>query len=848
LQVRTRTLCSYLVAKRLFPWSDPVVHSFADWWSVVASRCISVGLRLSLIAWSSLSAAPAISDDSLSFTRDIKGLLSNRCIRCHGPDAEARHGGGENGLRLDTFAGAIEDLGGYAAIVPGEANKSELIIRVSEEDVDLVMPPPEAGEPLSDKEVSLLQRWINDGAEYEPHWSYTRISRPAIPTVSDSSWPRNQIDRFILAKLEAEGLEPSQEADRMTLARRLALDLTGLPVSPEQVDQFVADVSTDAFEKFVDALLSHPGYGEHMARSWLDLARYADSAGYADDPPRTIWPYRDWVINAFDTSMPFDEFTVQQLAGDLLPDTTPDNKIATAFHRNTLTNNEGGTIDEEFRSVAVVDRVNTTLSTWMGTTIACAQCHDHKYDPLSQQEFFGLYAIFNNTADADRKDEAPLVSIPWESLDAKRRPLEKELAAILKAVPEMKKSTPKKQVQPHGEPPELRPLRKHVDTLRRRIAAVKAVTVPVMEELQDDKRRVTKLQYRGNWQDLGPVIEEHVPAVFPQPERTDGESVSRLKLAEWLVDRDNPLTARVLVNRLWEQIFGIGIVSTSEEFGSQGELPSHPELLDWLACELIDSGWDIQSIQRLIVTSATYRQSSKSTPKLLEYDPENRLLACGPRVRLSAEVIRDQALAAAGLLSSKKGGPSVHPPQPDLGLKAAFGAGIDWKTSTGEDRYRRAIYTTWRRSNPYPSMATFDAPNREVCTIRRPRTNTPLQALVTLNDPVFVEAAQALARRIVCESGPDSAEQATRGFRLVLTRAPQPNEVKRLVKLYEETRSHFLNDSSASLAMATKPRGPLPETVLKHFNGATNEAHASLAAWTVVGNVILNLDETFMCP
>ena len=820
----------------------------ADWWSVVAIRCISVGLRLSLIAWSSLSAAPAISDDSLSFTRDIKGLLSNRCIRCHGPDAEARHGGGENGLRLDTFAGAIEDLGGYAAIVPGEANKSELIIRVSEEDVDLVMPPPEAGEPLSDKEVSLLQRWINDGAEYEPHWSYTRISRPAIPTVSDSSWPRNQIDRFILAKLEAEGLEPSQEADRMTLARRLALDLTGLPVSPEQVDQFVADVSTDAFEKFVDALLSHPGYGEHMARSWLDLARYADSAGYADDPPRTIWPYRDWVINAFDTSMPFDEFTVQQLAGDLLPDTTPDNKIATAFHRNTLTNNEGGTIDEEFRSVAVVDRVNTTLSTWMGTTIACAQCHDHKYDPLSQQEFFGLYAIFNNTADADRKDEAPLVSIPWESLDAKRRPLEKELAAILKAVPEMKKSTPKKQVQPHGEPPELRPLRKHVDTLRRRIAAVKAVTVPVMEELQDDKRRVTKLQYRGNWQDLGPVIEEHVPAVFPQPERTDGESVSRLKLAEWLVDRDNPLTARVLVNRLWEQIFGIGIVSTSEEFGSQGELPSHPELLEWLACELIDSGWDIQSIQRLIVTSATYRQSSKSTPKLLEYDPENRLLACGPRVRLSAEVIRDQALAAAGLLSSKKGGPSVHPPQPDLGLKAAFGAGIDWKTSTGEDRYRRAIYTTWRRSNPYPSMATFDAPNREVCTIRRPRTNTPLQALVTLNDPVFVEAAQALARRIVCESGPDSAEQATRGFRLVLTRAPQPNEVKRLVKLYEETRSHFLNDSSASLAMATKPRGPLPETVLKHFNGATNEAHASLAAWTVVGNVILNLDETFMCP
>ena len=825
-----------------------MVHSFAVWWSVVASPAIFVGFIFSLIAWSSLLAAPAISADSLSFTRDIKGLLSNRCIRCHGPDAEARHGGGEEGLRLDTFDGATDDLGGYAAIVPGDADKSELIIRVSEDDVDLVMPPPEAGEPLSADEVALLQRWINDGAEYEPHWSYTRISRPAIPTVSDPSWPRNQIDRFILAKLEAEDLEPSQEADRMTLSRRLALDLTGLPIAPEQVDKFVADVSTDAFKNFVDTLLSHPAYGEHMARSWLDLARYADSAGYADDPPRTIWPYRDWVIRAFDTNMPFDDFTIKQLAGDLLPDTISDNKIATAFHRNTLTNNEGGTIDEEFRSVAVVDRVNTTLSAWMGTTIACAQCHDHKYDPLSQQEFFGLYAIFNNTADADRKDESPRVSIPWEPVDAKRRPLEKELAAILKAVPEMKKITPKKQVQPQGEPPELRLLRKHVDVLRRRIAGVKAVTVPVMEELQDDKRRVTKLQYRGNWQDLGPVIEEHIPAVFPQPARLVGQKVDRLALAKWLVDKKNPLTARVLVNRLWEQIFGIGIVSTSEEFGSQGELPSHPDLLDWLACEFIDSGWDIQAIQRLIVTSATYRQSSKPTLELLEYDPENRLLACGPRVRLSAEVIRDQALAAAGLLSLKKGGPSVHPPQPDLGLKAAFGAGIDWKTSAGEDRYRRAIYTTWRRSNPYPSMATFDAPNREFCTIRRPRTNTPLQALVTLNDPVFVEAAQALARRIIRESEVNAEARATRGFRLVLTREPRPNEVERLVELYEKTRTQYMTQPGAAMAMATKPRGPLPEEILKHFAGNTNEAHIHLAAWTVVGNVLLNLDETFMCP
>ena len=421
------------------------------------------------------------SEEAPSFTRDIKGLLSDRCIRCHGPDAEDRHGGGEYGLRLDTFEGATEDLGGYAAIVSGNAQKSELVIRISEEDADLIMPPPEAGEPLSADEVALFRRWIDDGAKYEPHWSYTPIRRPIIPEVSNTFWPRNQIDRFILAKLETKGLVPSQEANRMTLARRLAIDLTGLPVSPEQVDEFVVDTSTDAVEQFIDTLLSHQGYGEHMARSWLDLARYADSAGYADDPPRTIWPYRDWVIGAFDNNMPFDEFTIAQLAGDLLQDATVHDAIATAFHRNTLTNNEGGTIDEEFRSVAVVDRVNTTLSTWMGTTIACAQCHDHKYDPLSQQEFFGLYAILNNTADADRKDESPLVSIPWEPLDVKRRPLEKELAAILKAVPEMKKITPKKQVQPRGEPPELRPLRKHTDTLRRKIAAVKTVTVPVME-------------------------------------------------------------------------------------------------------------------------------------------------------------------------------------------------------------------------------------------------------------------------------------------------------------------------------------------------------------------------------
>jgi hypothetical protein len=776
--------------------------------------------------------ASVAADQTPSFTRDIKGLLSNRCVRCHGPDAGSRHGGGDDGLRLDTFAGATADLGGHAAIVPGKPDMSEIIARITSDDPDVVMPPPDAGERLPAKQVELLKRWIAAGATYEPHWAYVSPTRPPLPTVKNAAWPKNGIDRFILARLEAEGLTPQPEADRATLARRLALDLTGLPLSLDEIDAFVADTAPDAVEKLVDRLLAHDGYGEHMARQWLDLARYADSAGYADDPPRTIWGWRDWVVRAFDTNMPFDQFTLRQIAGDLLPNATLDDKVATGFHRNTLTNSEGGTIDEEFRTVAIVDRVNTTMSTWMGTTIACCQCHDHKYDPLSQQEYFGLYAVLNNTADTDRKDETPVVRIPWGPIDARRASLEQEIAEIERQLPPPAKNA--------IEPPEFRPVRDLVKGLRKKLDDEKPASVPVLEELAGDKRRITKLQHRGNWQDLGPVVAEGVPAVFPPPEVGEGGRLDRMMLAKWLVDARNPLTSRVVANRLWERLFGIGIVATSEEFGSQGELPSHPELLDWLACELVDRGWDTKAVMRLMVTSAAYRQTSRATPELIARDPENRLVACGPRVRLSAEVIRDQALAAAGLLSRKKGGPSVQPPQPNLGLNAAFGGGIDWKTSDGEDRYRRALYTSWRRSNPYPSMATFDAPSREVCTVRRPRTNTPLQALVTLNDPVYVEAAQALARRMVREGGSTSPERAARGFRLVLARQPTAAEIDRLVRLHDDAQAGFKNDPDDAKKMATDPLGPVPSDLAVALD--------DLASWTVVANVILNLDETFMCP
>jgi hypothetical protein len=788
---------------------------------------------IALLCGGSLTAAEPV----ISFTRDIKGILSNRCVRCHGPDAEDRHGGGDDGLRLDTFEGATEDLGGQAAIVPGKPAASELFARITSTDPDVVMPPPEAGEPLSPREVELLGRWIAAGAEYEPHWAYVPPVRPPVPAVRDAAWPKNDIDRFILARLEAEGLAPQPEADRITLARRLALDLTGLPPTPEEVDAFVADPASDAVERVIDRLLAHSGYGEHVAREWLDLARYADSAGYADDRPRTIWAWRDWVIRACDANLPFDEFTIKQLAGDLLPDATDDDRVATAFHRNTLTNSEGGTIDEEFRVAAVVDRVNTTMSTWMGTTMACAQCHDHKYDPLSQKEYFGIYAILNQTADADRPDEAPVLPVFTPEQKSRRETLAADLAEIARHAAPAKKGV--------VEPPELRPLRDLEAGLRKELEAIKPVTtVPVFAELPAGKRRVTKLQYRGNWNDLGPEVPEAVPAVFnPAKPAADGR-IDRLALARWLVDPANPLTARVVVNRIWERLFGIGIVSTSEEFGAQGELPSHPELLDWLACELVAREWDTKAITRLIVSSAAYRQSSTCPPELVAADPENRLVACGPRVRLSAEVIRDQALAAAGLLSRKKGGPSVNPPQPDLGLRAAFGGGIDWKTSAGEDRYRRALYTTWRRSNPYPSMATFDAPNREVCTLRRPRTNTPLQALVTLNDPVYVEAAQALARRMIREGGSTAVDRAVRGFRLVLARMPTAPEIDRLVTLHDEAAADYRGDAAAAEQLATDPLGAPPADLAID----SPEKLADLAAWTVVANVLLNLDETFMCP
>ncbi|HSQ56970.1 MAG TPA: PSD1 and planctomycete cytochrome C domain-containing protein [Gemmata sp.] len=744
----------------------------------------------------------------VDFNRDIRPILSNNCYACHGPDPNVR----KAKLRLDTRDSALE-----LAIVPGEPDKSPLVQRVSSRNAEEMMPPPKSGKKLAAREIELLTQWVKEGAKYADHWAYVKPVRPAAPEIRNPAFPiRNPIDAFILYRLGQEGLRPQAEAEKYALVRRVALDLTGLPPTPEEVKEFIADSSPNAYEKLVDKLLAKPAFGEHWARMWLDLARYADSAGYADDPPRTIWLYRDYVIKSFNANKPFDQFTIEQLAGDLLPKPTREQIIATAFHRNTMTNSEGGTNDEEFRNVAVVDRVNTTFTVWMGTSIACAQCHTHKYDPIQNREYFQVLAFFNNTADADRADESPLLTI-WKDADlARKNELEAQIAAL-------------ENLLRGKKPTEWKPTRDLVAALKKDLAGIKPEsTVPILEELKGGARRKTRVQHRGNFMDLGEEVTEGTPEAF-NPFPADLPK-NRLGFAKWLVSRDNPLTARVVANRFWEQIFGVGLVRTSEEFGTQGELPSHPELLDWLACEL-QSDWNVKRFLKLLVTTSAYRQSAKVNEELYERDPDNRLLARGPRVRLSAEMVRDQALFAAGLLSPKMLGPSVKPPQPNLGVNAAFGGAIDWQPSPGEDRYRRGIYTNWRRSNPYPSMSTFDAPNRDICVVRRARTNTPLQALVTMNDPVYVEAAQALAKRALKEKG--SLEDRVKDlFQSCLIRPATDEEVKRLLKLYADAKERFGKD----IAKARQFAGQL----------SPKEDPASHAAMTVVANVVLNLDEMLM--
>lgn len=970
---------------------------------------ILLGARAALMAAMLLWSGWLAADEPLKYNREIRPILAKHCFVCHGPDEGSR----QAGLRLDDRAAAIE----MKAIQPGRPAQSGLVERIQSTDPESVMPPADSGHSLSADEIKRLRQWVAEGAKYEIHWSFAAPKKTDPPT-NQADGSNHPIDRFVHRHLEAAQLSPTAEADQLTLIRRLSLDLTGLPPTVEEADAFAADRSPEAYETVVDRLLASDAYGEHWSRMWLDLARYADTKGYEKDRPRTIWRYRDWVIDAFNRDMPYDQFTTEQLAGDLLSSPTNEQFLATAFHRNTMENDEGGTDDEEFRVAAVKDRVDTTLQVWMGLTMGCAKCHSHKYDPISQHAYYQMYALFNQTEDADR--EQPLLKTPTREQQDQIQRLEGELKTLQQALADRppgyaeafsdwqakfkgrplwapllysgfesnqgieltqdnqgvllvdqelpEKDTWKLTLQlPPGQPltsiridtfpkpkggkwndknvvlnefkveliepgqdpvpcklvrpradfsqrdwpvakaidgqassgwafspqagqahaavfdfeqpiepgtgrqlrltlqqqygaglllkrfrisasnypaswlaaevkipstetlfetrvfPATRQLHANIAAKRKEITGVRQAvpSTPVMRELAADKRRQTRIHVRGNFLDLGDPVEGSVPEGFGRFDAAWPRN--RLGVARWLINPANPLTSRVAVNRIWAQLFGRGFVETEEDFGTQGTLPSHPELLDWLAVDFQENGWSLKRLLKTIVMSRTYRQSSHVSPQRLEIDPGNRLLSRGPRFRLSAEIVRDQAMAVSGLLTRQIGGPSVMPPQPGGIWKSTY-SGEKWKNATGADRYRRALYTYKKRTSPYPAMLTFDSGSGEVCQIRRVRTNTPLQALVTLNDTVYVEAAGALATRME-HSASTSRDRIANGFRMVLVRHADPKELDRLVALYDSLETE-LTDGDALLQSAGLTEGD-PRLV-------------------AVANVLLNLDETLM--
>jgi mono/diheme cytochrome c family protein len=1079
---------------------------------LLALCALVIGVLALLPAWGAAAAPtpPPAKAPPVDFDRDVRPILSENCFACHGFDAAKR----QAGLRLDVPAGAAAKLpSGGIALVPGRPEASGLVQRVATHS----MPPPASGKRLSEAQIALLRRWVEEGARYAQHWAFVPPQRPPLPPVRNQRWARNPIDRFVLARLEREGLRPAPEADRATLIRRVTLDLTGLPPTLAEVDAFLADRSPDAYEKVVDRLLASPHYGERMAQKWLDLARYADTHGFHIDSHRDMWPWRNWVIEAYNRNLPFDQFTIQQLAGDLLPNASLDQKVATGFNRNHPINFEGGAIPEEYAAAYIIDRIDTTATTWMGLTLRCGQCHDHKYDPLSQQEYYRFYAFFNNVPeqglDGTKGNAVPFIKVPtpqqaeqladydrriaaldgtlkaragetaaaraaWESgpagtatsavtaglvahyrldegngeaaadaagkqaagtfvgkparsegkvggalrldggsalelgdagaFDRSDRfsygawvyPDGAEAGAILSRLDEgaefrgwdlflnggkvyahlvhqweqnairvntrnpieSKKWThlfvtydgsgkaKGVRIYVDGRPAELnithdrlsetirtgRPLAlgrrttgaffhgsideprvydrelaaaeveqlaefdgirpalavspeqrseeqqsairayylKHVDAASRQVAGDLAAvrkaradldaaipTSMVMEEMA--KPRDTFILLRGQYDRKGEKVTAGTPACLP-PMASELPH-NRLGLARWLVDPTHPLTARVAVNRFWEMYFGMGLVRTAENFGTQGEQPSHPELLDWLAVEFMApttssrSPWDIKAFQRLVVTSATYRQSSRATAALVARDPENRLLARGPRFRLPAEFVRDQALAVSGLLVPRIGGPSVKPYQPPgLWEELAFGGEFSaqkYEQDHGENLYRRSVYTFWKRTCPPPALQTFDAPEREFCIVRRSVTNTPLQALILMNDPTYVEAARKFAERLLTETppaplgrwwtpGPETVlawapspatprDRIAGAYRLALARPPRGAEADVLLDVYQRQLAAFRADPAAA------------EKLLGVGESKRNEQldPAELAAWTSVATVILNLDE-----
>ncbi len=881
----------------------------------IAMRTLVVSLGLLVLAFASRQS-PGATGESVDYTRDIKPIFHANCTMCHGPDKSRA------GLRLDTAALALKGGTDGKVIVPGKSAESKLYRAVSGKG-EISMPKDRPR--LPEKQIALLKAWIDQGATApkdevaavaegkSSHWAFQAIKRPSPPDVKDIRWVRNPIDRFILQQLERQKIAPAAEADRVTLIRRLSLDLLGLPPSIQDVDDFVKDTRPDAYERLVDRLLSSPHYGERWGRHWLDVARYADSNGFSIDAPRSIWPYRDWVIGALNRDLPFDEFVIQQMAGDLLPDATLDMRIATGFHRNTPFNEEGGIDLEQFRQESVVDRVNTIGTAFLGLTIACAQCHDHKFDPFSQKEYFQLFAFMNN-------DDEPPLPLPTTALTDRAKKVKDQIDGLRNQVKALESFTPErtaaweKNLRPDQWPqlppvvrdiietPHYRRTAKEIQTLASAIR--KADQIPqvlaglgspllgggpagrttlaahlnlalfragVEKKIEAAKRmepkpdttlvlvqrkspRTTHIHIKGDFARKGKLVMPGVPQVLhplpqspraspnsgasPSPEaslRASGAGLNRLDLARWLVDPTNPLTARVTMNRVWQAYFGTGIVETDNDFGTQGTPPSHPELLDWLAAEFMDpsraggNAWSLKSMHRLIVTSATYRQSSKARPELATIDARNRLLARQNRLRLEAEVVRDAALASSGLLVRKVGGPSVFPPQP-AGVFAFTQVQRQWEASAGLDRFRRGLYTHFWRSAPHPALMAFDAPESAQTCTRRNRSNTPLQALTLLNDQAFAECAQGLALRVLKDGEAADSQRLRHAFRLCVGRPPRDAEENRLAQLLRALQTELAAspEEARGLAPPNLPLGLEP---------------TQAAAWTMLARVLMNLDE-----
>ena len=1006
---------------------------------------LTIGTALVALAPARILALAAALPEKIDFNRDVRPILSENCFKCHGFDEKSR----EADRRLDTRAGALAENEGIKAIVPGKLSDSDLHIRVHSSDRDEKMPPPKSGKTLTPRQIAILDKWIEQGALYDVHWAFKPPVRPHVQKIAGENASDSPIDAFIRARLATEGLAPAPAADKPTLIRRVTLDLTGLPPTPAEIDAFVADQSPDAYEKVVDRLLASPHFGEQWGRHWLDAARYADTNGFEKDAPRSIWPYRDWVIQAVNSDMPFDQFTIEQLAGDLRPNATLQQRVASGFLRNSMLNEEGGVDPEQFRTEQIIDRVETVGRAYLGLTIQCAQCHDHKYDPITQREYFQFYSFLNNDEEAQmdvpnseqqrqRADILTKVAAIEDKLIAETRDLPQRIAEWEKRMqakagdwvvfPDAEPfgsvgvkfekladgsfiqrgdrqdtglftvtvKTPLKGITgfrvelltdptlPLGGPgiapngncvltdfvvkaarpdgsaeqkveltnatadfsqPDFTPDKaidgdekqtgwgidegpahhadrkavfqakapvgfdegtkltftltqnygkKHVigrfriaattapdpkaDPLSTRVREIIATSAAERTPAEDREvfrafrttesgfaeanqkiaelfakwpigastltlaervgGRETRVFKRGDWQKPGERVEAGVPSILPP--LPPHEPRTRLLLAKWLVSAEQPTVARVLVNRFWQAFFGNGLAESVEDFGFQGDAPSHPELLDWLAREFMEPTvqpnarpWSVKALVRLIATSATYRQSSRVSEELYTRDQFNRLLARGPRYRVAAENVRDIALAASGLLSRKIGGPSVFPPIPEGVLALSFGT-FDWKTSEGEDRYRRGLYTFWKRANPYPSMAVFDAPAAEKSCSRRTRSNTPLQALTTLNDAAFHECAQALALRISKETGVDEKGRVSQAFRLCTGRVPDERELASLLRLLESEKRTFEQDTAQAITVAFADPAKLPKGINVHH----------VAAWTMVSRVLLNLDET----